>query len=208
MPIVTQADKRPGILFTLVGPGGAGKNALINTVLAHVDNLCQLPTATTRPKRPKEQQGREHEFVTIEQFRKMIAENALIEWQEVHQNRFYGTPRATVEKAIANGEDLIADIDVFGATRLHAAYPAHTVRIFIAPPSMQELEKRMRERGENEEEIAKRLQRAEIEMPYQTQCDRVIVNHNLATAVQELESIIQAERKRRINQIVREKITE
>jgi guanylate kinase len=198
---VTATEKRRGLLFTLVGPGGAGKNALINGVLHRVDNLRQLPTATTRPIRPHEQPGREHQFVTLEEFQRLIRSGELIEWTEVHPNRYYGTPRATVERAIANGEDLIADIDVKGATKIDAEYPENTVAIFIAPPSMEELEMRMRARGESEEEIAKRLQRANMEMTYRDQYDHVIINSRLEQAIRELESIIEDERGRHAERI-------
>lgn len=201
---MTHSNKRSGILFTLVGPGGAGKNALINAVLQRTDHLRQLATATTRPMRPQEQPGREHMFLSEAEFRKMIDETRLIEWQEVHPGRYYGTPRLPVEKAIANGEDLIADIDVAGAVRLHDIYPDNTVMIFVAPPSLQQLEVRMRERGDSTDQIAERMQRVAMEMDFQNQCDYVIVNSNLDNATKELEHIIAVERAKRLHVIIQE----
>ncbi len=115
-----------GLLFVIVGPAGVGKNALMNSVLDRVSDLRQLPTATTRGIRPDEQAGREHLFVSVGEFQRMIADNELLENQEVHGN-FYGVPRLTVEQAIAQEHDLIADIDVLGATALHNNFPDHTV---------------------------------------------------------------------------------
>lgn len=185
------------MLFILVGPGGVGKNAMINTVINGVSGLRQLPTATTRPIRQSEQQGREHMFVTTDEFRQLIESDKLIEWQEVHKDRFYGVPRATVEQAIADEQDLIADIEVYGAAILKNNYADNVRLIFVAPPTLDELEKRMRDRGDAEEEIHKRLARVRIEMPYAPSCDYLIVNGDFDTAVDTLRAIILAERSKR-----------
>lgn len=193
---MTSSEKRLGLLFTLVGPGGVGKNALINMVLAQLDNLRQLPTATTRPIRPNEQQGREHLFVTRQEFQQMIDTGALLEWQEVHPGRFYGVPRHAIENAIIADENLIADIEVYGATILRNRYPDNVILIFVAPPSMSELLTRMQERGDSQGEIDKRLQRVALEMPYAPTCDYMIINDNMAHAAENLKAIILAERSR------------
>jgi guanylate kinase len=180
----------------LVGPPGAGKNALMNEVLPQLANLRQLPTATTRAMRPTEQQGREHLFISKDEFEQMIENKLLIEHQEVH-GQWYGIPRASVEDAINREEDLIADIDVLGATYLRSVYPDNTVLIFIAPPSIEDLEKRMRARGETEAEIAKRMRRVKMEMEYLPQCDYLILNEKLEDSAEILKAIILAERSRR-----------
>jgi guanylate kinase len=195
---VTVSTKYPGLVFTLVGPGGAGKNALMNAVLGRIADLRQLPTATTRPIRPMETDGREHLFVTTEEFHRMARDNELLEWQEVHPGRFYGIPRSTVENALHNGEYLIADIEIIGADILRRTFPANIILIFIAPPSMQILEDRMRARGENEEEITKRMNRAQIEMPFKEKCDYVIINDEMESAVDQLYDIILKVREREI----------
>lgn len=195
---MTSTEKRLGLLFTLVGPGGVGKNALINMVLDQVDNLRQLPTATTRPIRPTEQQGREHLFVTRDGFQKMIDDDELLEWQEVHAGRFYGVPRRSVEDAIAANENLIADIEIYGATILRNRYPDNVILIFIAPPSLNALLTRMQERGDSQVEIDKRLQRATLEMPYAPACDYMIVNDDMEAAAETLKAIILAERSRSV----------
>lgn len=187
-----------GILFVLVGPTGAGKNALMNVVLQQVSRLRQLPTATTRDKRSYEEQGREHLFVSREEFEQMIEEDALVEWQPVHHNHLYGTPRATLEKAFAAEDDLIADIDVKGAEQLHNTYPDNTILIFIQPPSVDELTKRIQGRGEETQaEIEERLRRVPMEMAFAPQCDYLITNDNKDAASATLHAIVLAEFSRR-----------
>lgn len=165
--------------------------------LQHFADLRQLPTATTRPMRKGEQEGREHLFVSDEEFEALIRREALIEWQIVHGRR-YGVPRQTVEEAIWARSDLIADIEVLGASVLRREYPRNTVLIFVTSPDPDTLEQRIRERGgADEAEIEMRLQRAKFEMGFVPQSDYLIINHNVEQATQELISIIQAERCRR-----------
>lgn len=192
---MTSPQRRQGLIFVLVGPPGVGKNALMNAVLQRVNNVSQLPTATTRQARPNEQHGREHLFVTHPEFQKLIDDNALIEWQIVH-GELYGMPRATVEDAINSEHDLIADIDVLGATYLRSLYPDNAVLIFIQPPVIEELKKRMETRGEKPEEIAKRLRRVDMEMQYAPLCDYLITNADFNEASELLYAIVLAERSR------------
>ncbi len=186
-----------GRLFVLVGPGGVGKNALMQSVLPRFSHLRQLPTATTREARPGEQHGRERLFVSLAEFQRMIANHELVEYEEVHPGKFYGVPRETVETALRTGEDLIADIEFAGAEKVHAAYPASTVLIFIAPPSVEALITRMGTRGESSDGIAERMARAELEMNFLDNCDYVIINDDFATACQRLYDVILEERSRR-----------
>lgn len=188
---------RSGILFILVGPGGVGKNTIMNAVLDHTDNLTQLATYTTRGVRPGESEGRQHHFVTPDAFRALMSQNALIEYEEVHPDRFYGTPRSTVENAFKECHDLIADVDVAGAFRIKDAYPAQTVVVFVEPIALDVLEARMSARGENPEEIAKRMKRAEREMSYRDRADYRIVNDDLDMSIRQLNAIISGERLKR-----------
>lgn len=192
------SEKRQGLLFVIIGPPGAGKNALMNGALARDGNLRQLATATTRPMRPTEQQEREHLFYDTSTFRTMIDNGELLEWQQVHGN-LYGIPRQSLEAAFAAGKDLTADIDVLGATYIRSLYPDNVVLIFVAPPDTATLEERMRQRGESETDIATRMKRVGMEMTYAPLCDYVIVNDDLAQAAAQLEEIIQNERQQRIN---------
>lgn len=196
MPVFNESDRQWGLLFVLVGPPGVGKNAMMNSVLDQITSLRQLPTATTRPIRPTEQHGREHLFVTQDEFQRMIDQNDLIEWQIVHGHQ-YGTPRSTVQQAMSAGQDLIADIEVLGATYLRSAFPENVILIFVQPPSLTELIHRMHTRGETEAEIQKRMQRVEMEMRYAPECDYLITNDSVERASDILRGIILAEYSRR-----------
>lgn len=186
--------ERLGMLYVLVGPGGVGKNALLNEVVKSFDDLRQLPTATTRPMRETEQQGKEHLFVTLEEFQRMIENGELLEHQEVHPGQYYGVPRSTVERAIADQEDLIADIDLLGAAIIRENYSQNSVAIFIAPPTIAALTERLLKRGANETAIRDRLTRMPMEMLYAPQCRYLIVNDDMNVAVEELRNVIHAER--------------
>ena len=204
MPIMDEQGHDWGLLFILVGPAGAGKNAIMNEVLHQLADLQQLPTATTRPMRDTEQQGREHQFVSEAEFWQMD----LIESQAVH-NHLYGTPRVTIEYAMRNGHDLIADIEVLGATYLRNAYPNNIVLVFVQPPSVDDLIKRMSIRGETQDEIDTRLQRVEMEMQYAPQCDYLITNYQdqLTQSSAILYGIVLAERSRRALEQLRMRTT-
>jgi guanylate kinase len=140
-----------------------------------------MTTATTRPQRPSEQHGREHFFVSRDEFHRMIDQNELLEWQEIH-GELYGTPHAPLERAIDAEDDLIADIDVLGANRLRQFYPNNVRLIFIQPPSAEVLKERMQARGESEPEIEKRLRRVTMEMQYAPNCDYLITNDRMSDA--------------------------
>lgn len=186
--------ERPGMLYILVGPGGVGKNVLLNDAVSHFQNLAQLPTATTRPRRSDEQHGRERLFVTEAEFQRMIDEDKLIEHQEVHPGQFYGVPREVVEQAIAEGRDLIADIEYKGADIIRRQYPRNSITIFIAPPSMDTLRQRMEQRASSKQDISDRLQRSIEEMPYAPVCDYLLVNDDIDSAKAELRAFIRAQR--------------
>lgn len=191
--IVTAAPTRLGLLFILVAPAGAGKNALMNRVIARVPGLRQLPTATTREIRDTEKQGREHLFVSEAEFLDMVENGELLEYQKIHgKDRYYGVPRATVENAMQAGEDLIADIDYLGASFIRNEYPDNVLLIFIQPPSVQALVHRMTERGDAKSEIGRRLLRVPAEMAFAPQCDYLIFNDDLDQAAETLYQIVMA----------------
>ncbi len=188
---MNSSTQRPGLLFTLVAPAGAGKSRLIKYVLGRTP-LRQLPTATTRPIRPDEQQRREHDFVSPAQFQRMIDADQLLEHQVIHGN-LYGMPRAAVERALISGQSVIADIEVLGTERARAIYPDNVVAIFIQPPSIGTLIERMRERDEVEAEIGKRLLRVPMELKYARHCDYVLVNDQFERAADLLYRIVMSE---------------
>jgi guanylate kinase len=190
---VALSEHRPGIFFIIVGPAGVGKNRLIEFVVNRVEGLRQLATATTRPMRPGEQQGREHVFVTKEEFDRFISMGALLEHQLVHGVHYYGILSERVEAALYAGDLVIADIEVHGARIAREAYPDNTVTIFIQPPSVLSLVERMRTRNEPDAEIARRLMRVPMEMQFANEADYIVVNDDLEHAANTLTAIITAE---------------
>lgn len=188
-----------GLLFILVGPGGVGKNTLMEAVLPRFDHFSQLATVTTRPIRPNEVPGKHHIFVTSDEFERMIEAHELVEYEQVHPGKYYGVPRSPLERAIVAGHDLIADIEISGAANVRAAYPRNTIVIFIKPPSLEVLAERMRARGEKESGIAERMARAARELPFADQAHYVIINDEgeSEVAIQQLYNVIAAERRRR-----------
>jgi guanylate kinase len=203
---ILKTTAETGLIFVLVGPGGAGKNALMRQILQDTEHLKQLATATTRPKRHNEQDGREHLFVTQDVFRRMIAENELLEYQEVTPGKFYGIPRASVENAWANGTDLIADIEVMGARILREAYAGRAVLVFITVPGatledkLDVLRQRMSnaDRNEAKQLIEDRIARARVlEMPFAQEADVVIENGDINKAIDDLKGVIRTYRAKR-----------
>ncbi|MBN1680656.1 MAG: guanylate kinase [Anaerolineae bacterium] len=186
-----------GILFILVGPSGAGKNTLMKRVQQQVDNLPQLATVTTRSIREGEQQGREHDFVSHAEFQQLIAQNALVEWQQVHLNDLYGTPRKTIDEALNSHTDLIADIEFLGAEKVFQAYPHNVVLIFVTPSQLDTLAERITMRGNvTPEALNNRYERAKFEMTFAPQCHYLIINDALETATGHIRDVIKSERIR------------
>lgn len=195
---LTEDTACTGVLFILVGPAGVGKNTIMEGILGKFPQLRQLPTMTTRAIRKNEQQGIQHFFVTVDEFRDLIARQALIEYQEVYPGKFYGTPRQLMETSLDDQQRLIADIEFLGAGKLKAAFPDNVILIFIAPPSLDDLEKRLRKRGHMpEEEIAERLARATAEMSYADQCDYRVLNDTLEHSIDAVMDIIGQELTKR-----------
>lgn len=201
---MAQSETFPGLIFVMIGPGGAGKNAIMKAVIAAFPAIKQLATATTRPMRADERQFREHLFVSERRFRQMIRADELLEHQEVTPGKFYGIPRQTVLEALRSGRVRIADIEVLGAIVLAAAFPENVVQIFVTAPGAGQaaqltvLEERMRARADQATDIAQRLERARtLELPYQTRCDYVVVNEDLERAIATTAGIIGSEMKAR-----------
>jgi len=197
---VSPTKKLPGVIFVIIGPGGAGKNAIMKAVMAGNPAIRQLATATTREMRSDEAPGREHLFVSRERFEQMIAAGELLEYQEVTPGKYYGIPRRSIAAGLAAGEIRIADIEVLGASILAATFADNIVQIFVTVPGadtseqLKVLHKRMRERADPYTDIDQRLQRAEaLELPYQSQCDYVVVNDSLSAAIDRTRGIIQGE---------------
>jgi len=185
---------REGLIVLLVAPSGAGKSAIIDGVISELRNFERIVTYTTRPKRPGEVEGLEYHFVTTEEFERLKAAGQLAEWQAFYGHQ-YGSSRARLESAIARGLDLIGAYDVLGSLELMRKYPRNAATIFILPPSVEELRRRLVERyGAETEEGRVRLERLEMEMSHAYSFRYVISNVDLREAVRDVVGIVRAER--------------
>lgn len=192
-----------GKLFVLVGPPGAGKNTLMSAAIAQA-GVRQLPTATTRAMRPNEQEGVQHFFVTKARFMEMIANDELLEYQQVHRNeQFYGIVREPLDTALADGEYLVADIEINGAEIVRNTYPDNAIAVFISVRNLCDLKARMGGRNETDAEIARRMLRVPLEMAYMNACPYVIINDDPKRASAALISLIEAVRADRSCQLDR-----
>jgi len=182
-----------GTLFVFSAASGAGKTTLINRVMPDFPNVVYSVSATTRSPRPGEVDGVHYFFKTKEEFKKMIEQNELIEWNEVHGN-YYGTPKFFVEQKLEEGKDVALDLDVFGKINFDKIYP-QAIGILILPPSMEDLEKRLKTRGtETRKTMKLRLENAKKETDFavtQGKYQHVIYNGDLEIAVAELKGIME-----------------
>jgi guanylate kinase len=186
---------RRGTLFVVSAPSGAGKTTLCREIRLRLPDLAYSVSVTTRAPRPGEIDGADFRFVDEAEFRAMLARGELAEWATVHGN-LYGTRARAIEEALAAGRDVLLDIDTQGAAQLRARY-ADAVLIFILAPSVKELEQRLRERrSDAEAEIQRRLVRAREEIALWRRYDYLVVNRDVKEAMEQLESIILAERCR------------
>ncbi|MGB7541175.1 MAG: guanylate kinase [Burkholderiales bacterium] len=180
-----------GNLFIVAAPSGAGKSSLVNTLLAEDKQLALSISYTTRPPRPGEQNGRDYHFVERATFEAMLDRGEFLESAEVHGNR-YGTSQKWIREARAKGLDLVLEIDWQGAQQVRRIFP-EAVGIFILPPSMTELERRLRSRGkDSEDSIRTRLANAREEISHVAEFDYVIINNNFEEARQDLAAIVRA----------------
>lgn len=185
----------PGVLVVVTGPSAVGKGAIVKALLERAPEVRFSVSITTRARRPGETHGVEYWFATREEFQEKIARGELLEWAEVYGN-YYGTPRAPVDEALARGLAFILDIDIVGATTVREIYP-DAVSVFVIPPSMRELEARIRKRGsESAEAVRRRLAEAPRWLEQGLTYDYVLVNDDLELAVEQLQSIIRAEQCR------------
>jgi guanylate kinase len=183
-----------GALFVITAPSGAGKTSLIRALLEDEPGLRRSTSYTTRKPRPGEQDGREYHFVDEASFLAMQGRGEFLESAEVHGYR-YGTSKKTIRDTLEQGQDLILEIDWQGARQVRALYP-QCVGIFILPPSLEELERRLRGRGQDAESvIQRRLANAQAEMAHADEFKYAIINKDFTTARQELARIVRSERR-------------
>jgi guanylate kinase len=192
----------PGTLYIVSAPSGAGKTSLIRALMERDPQVRFSVSHTTRPMRPGEEDGRDYHFVSRDRFERMVREGAFLEYAEVFGN-YYGTSRAAVESLLAEGFDVMLDIDWQGARLVRARMPG-AVSVFVLPPSRQALEERLRGRGQDPETVvAERMRQAESEMSHYDEYDYLIVNDRFEVAVDDLGAIVRARRLRLEPQRVR-----
>jgi guanylate kinase len=182
-----------GLLYVITAPSGAGKSSLIAKLLTDEPGLTLSVSTTTRPPRPGEKDGREYNFVALKAFEAMLERGEFLESAEVHGHR-YGTSQKVIDQVLARGGDLILEIDWQGAEQVRRLYP-ESIGIFILPPSMAELERRLRARAQDKEEvIRRRLANAVDEMSHAVEFKYAIINNNFDDARQDLRAVVRAER--------------
>ncbi len=189
---------RRGLHLVISSPSGAGKTSLSRRLVADHADLDLSISATTRGPRPGEKEGREYYFVSRERFDEMVAQNAFLESAEVHENG-YGSPREPIMRSLAHGQDVLFDIDWQGAQSIAQSAPEDTVRVFILPPSMADLRRRLYARAQDDSDvIERRLGRAKDEIAMCGEYDYIIVNEDFDRAYAELAHIYHAERLKRV----------
>jgi guanylate kinase len=195
----TSSDEtgRRGVLLVIASPSGAGKSTLSRLLLQDDRAISMSVSATTRLRRASEVDGMHYHFVTRDRFESMRAGGELLEWAEVHGN-LYGTPRAPVEKAVAEGKDILFDIDYQGTVQLYESMREHIVSVFILPPDADTLRSRLERRAEDTPDVIhRRLQTARTELKHWHHFDHLIVNADLDQAYAKLKSILSAARSSR-----------
>ena len=178
-----------GRLTVLTGPSGVGKGSLVKLLLERHPQIWLSVSATTRAPRQGEEEGRSYFFLSREAFEQRVAEGGLLEWAEFAGN-LYGTPRQPVEQRLAEGRPVLLEIELEGARQVRRSFPAG-FQVFLEPPSFEELERRIRGRGtDSEEAIARRLERARVELAAAPEFDARLINGDLETALAELERLM------------------
>lgn len=181
-----------GKLIIFSAPSGAGKT----TIVKHLINIKDLKlefsiSACTRKRRDNEVDGKDYYFLTVDEFQAKIEENSFIEWEEVYKNQYYGTLRSEIDRIKANNNNIIFDIDVRGGINIKEQFGDNALAVFIMPPSIEELYKRLESRGtDSEKKIRKRMEKATYEMKFANKFDKIIINKNLDYALKEAEKIV------------------
>ena len=180
------------MIYIFCAPSGSGKSTMVNHLLTNHPNLFELSiSCTTRPPRGKEVHGREYYFITVEEFQNRIRNDEFIEYEQVYEGLYYGTLKEEIERIERAGKQVLFDVDVKGGINLKRILGDRATSIFICPPSIEELRRRLEGRGDTSPEmIEKRLAKAEEDLSYKPQFDRVVVNDNLQRAFAQLDAII------------------
>ncbi len=180
-----------GKVIIVSAPSGAGKTSIVRHLLEEVPELKFSISATTRHKRDYEEDGKDYYFITPENFKERLANDEFLEWQEVYDNQYYGSLKCEVERIWNNGQTVIFDVDVLGGLNIKKFYGDNALAVFIEPPTIEELVNRLKKRGtETEESLKKRVDKAEYEMSFANQFDRIVLNDDLKTAQQEMIDLV------------------
>ncbi len=191
---------RRGLMFILSSPSGAGKTTIARKILGQVSGISMSVSATTRPMRPGEVDGKDYHFVDRATFDRMVEEEEFLEWAEVFGN-CYGTPKAQIKAGLRAGQDFLFDIDWQGTQQLYQRMEVDVVRVFLLPPSIEELEQRLRSRGTDAEEVIQgRMARARSEISHWDGYDYVVINENVDGCFEKVRGILEAERLKRMRQ--------
>jgi len=178
-------------MLIVTAPSGAGKTTIVRHLIKTFDDLSFSVSATTRPPREGEIDGEDYYFLTVRKFHNRIKKAAFAEWEEVYPGKFYGTLKSEIEKKWRKKKNVVFDIEVKGATNLKNLYGDRALAIFIKPPSLEELIRRLENRDtENKKSLAERIARAEEELTYENNFDKVLINDNLAIALEEAERMV------------------
>ena len=189
---ISSAYMKKGKLLVFSAPSGSGKTTIVKHLLAQDDlNLEFSISAATREPRGEEVDGKEYYFMSIEDFKKHIKADDFIEWEEVYRDNFYGTLKSEVERIWAKGKNVIFDIDVAGGLRIKSKFPTETLAVFVKPPSVDELKRRLKERStESDDKINMRIAKAHVELATAPQFDTIIKNYDLAVAKEEAYQLV------------------
>ena len=181
-----------GKLIVFSAPSGSGKTTIVRHLLAQADlNLEFSISAATREARGEEVNGKDYYFMSLDQFKQHIKNEDFVEWEEVYRDNFYGTLKSEVERIWAKGKNVIFDIDVAGGLRIKSKFPQETLAVFVKPPSVDELKRRLKERStESDDKINMRIAKAHVELATAPQFDKIIKNYDLDVAKQEAYELV------------------
>ena len=184
-------SEQNGKMVIFSAPSGAGKSTLVHSLLPQLPELCFSISATSRAPRGQEEHGKDYYFLSSEEFKMRVAQDELLEWEEVYSGTYYGTLRTEVERIWSEGKVVVFDIDVVGALNLKKQFGDRALALFVQAPSVEILEQRLRGRGtDSEEKIQQRVAKATIEMARAPEFDKVVVNDDLNTAKAEALAIL------------------